>query len=193
MHLFESTTFIASFLLTLCPHALAAAIDSSSDSPPSANLPSLNLSSPPTINLHVPNPPPDVLPINCHGGHSCLKGPLDSLIIMATNAKGACATKSGQPLLCDGSFCAFTQDTKSRLSPESAFYLLRNLKAHGCQGCGSVSLNFPYDDDLSNGFMTVEFINDTKSCYGHCGNNCWSILFFSFSGIEEARGILLFG
>ncbi len=103
----------------------------------------------------------DLLPrdlgINCRGSSLCSHGPLQKIIDITRLGPRGCPGRPGEQMYCTGHFCAFTQHTSEDISPETALRLLNSLKAHGCDGCGSVPLLFP-NDDPSSGILTVNYV-----------------------------------
>jgi hypothetical protein len=112
------------------------------------------------------------LGINCQGSSRCSKGALQNIVNTALSNTGGCSATPGQQMYCDGNICAFTQGTRSNIDPDTAQVLLTALLSHGCQGCGSIPLEFPFSNDPSNGILTVNFVSDNHGCNGICIPQC---------------------
>lgn len=149
MYLFQATT-LTSLLLALSSRVFAAAIEPGTS-------PALS---------------PRDLGINCRGSFFCSGGFMDTLIQIAVQNSGGCSAGPGQLLYCAGNICVFNQGTNEILTVEAAQILLTSLKAHGCDGCGSVPLTFPINNDPSDGIMTVNYVSDNQGCSGVCIPSC---------------------
>ena len=147
MHFTTPTTLIT-LLLALSAKSLAAPANTTSDLAPRA------------------------LGINCRGSFNCFNGAMQNILNTALSNTGGCSAGPGQQMYCDGNICAFTQGTGASINPETAQNLLTSLHAHGCQGCGSVPLDFPFSNDPSNGILTVNYVSDNHGCNGICIPQC---------------------
>lgn len=148
MHLFQFTT-VAS-LLALSSRAVAGVVDTT----------------------QVADIKARALGINCEGSFFCYKGAMQNIVSTALSNTGGCSAAPGQQMYCDGNICAFTQGTNDYINPELAQHLLTALQAHGCQGCGSVPLSYPFSNDPSGGILTVNYVSDNHGCNGICIPQC---------------------
>lgn len=106
------------------------------------------------------------LGINCKGSSSCgaVDGTLQAIVDMVCNLpNGPAGFPPGVRLAqyCDrfaGGIAAFTQNTKTFVTPGKACSLLQLLKKHGCGTCGSIPLDYPHSNDVNKGELTVNYV-----------------------------------
>ncbi len=64
--------------------------------------------------------------------------------------------------------CVFLQGTGG-MPGSDILPLLKQLRDHGCKGCGSIPVFYPRDNDESHhGILTANYVSNAKDCYGVC-------------------------
>ncbi|MCJ1227676.1 hypothetical protein MMC12_004332 [Toensbergia leucococca] len=76
--------------------------------------------------------------------------------------------EAGEHIACQGYICAFYQNTDVALSGVGFHELVTFLYAHGCKMCGSVPVEYPFNNDPDvAGILTVNYVSN-PSCSGMC-------------------------
>ncbi|KAI3606993.1 killer kp4 [Moniliophthora roreri] len=107
------------------------------------------------------------LGINCRGSSQCSQagatlGQLQSLINNGVDNNRQYS--NGQQIACLSHLCAFFQNTGGSNSGATVKSLIQGLVNHGCGRCGS---NPTDGNDVDNGELTVNFVNNPV-CQGVC-------------------------
>lgn len=64
--------------------------------------------------------------------------------------------------------CVFLQGTASGVQGSQIQALFKEIRNHGCKGCGSVPIVFPGSNDPKDGILTVNYVADRGGCDGIC-------------------------
>lgn len=152
MHLSKSTICTVSILMTLSPYALAAAFYV----PPTANSTSLALTSRDWMT--------DRMHIKCDGNvHKCRNGALDELMALADSNPDVCQAAWDGKLFCHINHCVFTENVQMFVHAYAAYNSMRQIKDHGCAGCGSIDW-IRGNADKTIGRLVVNYVEDVKEC-----------------------------
>lgn len=108
------------------------------------------------------------LGINCRGSSSCTKGGGNAMVTLRDaiirDIDRSRQYSKGQQIACtDSNICVFVQETDSTVSGDQIANLMPYLVDHRCANCGSVPLNYPSSNDVSQGELTVNYVGNP--CY----------------------------
>ncbi|SPJ90354.1 related to KP4 killer toxin [Fusarium torulosum] len=109
--------------------------------------------------------------INCEGSSQCGFFAADGMkkmvkLINSIDEKKHSWANNGQQIACVENQCAFLQKTGG--APISSIKtLITELYDHGCDGCGSIPLFYPGDNNVNNGELTVNWAG--RPCTGDGG------------------------
>lgn len=112
------------------------------------------------------------LGINCRGSIECAIGPGIGAKVLERLSNAACEINGGNQFwpgqhITQGCFenggggiAVFTQRTDRVVTAEYVCRMLRVLRDHGCGTCGSIPFDYESTNDVNNGEITVNYVND---------------------------------
>ena len=107
------------------------------------------------------------LGINCRGSSLC-SGKGNAMVALRDGINRDIDRNrqysNGKQIACtDNNICAFVQDSSGSVSGDRIATLMPYLVDHRCATCGSVPLDYPNSNDVSQGELTVNYVQN--ACY----------------------------
>lgn len=112
------------------------------------------------------------LGINCRGSSLC-SGRGNAMVTLRDGINRdidrSRQYSQGQEIACtDNNICAFVQNYDGTVSGDKIANLMPYLVDHRCGTCGSVPLNYPNSNDVSQGELTVNYVQN--ACFRRSGS-----------------------